>query len=203
MPFFPMFLFGSMWGGFFALMSTLVRFGIMCALASIVLLIAGDYVERVSTHAAAEPIKAGFVGLLAQLLFIPLLATTIVLLVVTIIGIPLLVLVPFAILALLVLCVVGFTAVAHHVGRLVSARLGSTPPNPYLTAIVGIVAVMSPILVGRILGLAGGLLFPLTAALAFLGFVVEYVAWTVGLGAVALSRFTRGPSVSAPPAPAA
>jgi hypothetical protein len=32
---------------------------------------------------------------------------------------------------------------------------------------------------------------PLTWALLLLGFFVEYVAWTVGLGAIALLRFGR------------
>jgi hypothetical protein len=45
------------------------------------------------------------------------------------------------------------------------------------------------VLVARLLGLASGLLFPITAVLAALGFAFEYVVWTVGLGAVALLRF--------------
>jgi len=180
-----------MWGGLFSLMSTLMRLCVLCILASLVLLVAGDYVERVGARAAAEPIKAGVVGVLAQLLCIPVLIVLVLFLVVTIIGIPLLVLVPFALLALAVVFVVGFTAVAQYVGRLVSTRLGSTPPNMYLTAIIGIIVVMSPVLLGRVVGLGDGLVFPITAALLFLGFLVEYVAWTVGFGAVALSRFDR------------
>jgi hypothetical protein len=51
--------------------------------------------------------------------------------------------------------------------------------------------VLSPVILGRLIGLTGGLLFPLTLALAVLGFLLEYVAWTVGFGAVALLRFDR------------
>jgi hypothetical protein len=63
--------------------------------------------------------------------------------------------------------------------------------NPQLTAIVGILVVMSPLIVGRILGVGGPMLLPLTLPVLFIGFVAEYLAWTVGVGAVALNRFDR------------
>jgi len=62
---------------------------------------------RISARAAAQPLKAGAIGLLAQLLFLPLLIVTIVLLVVTIIGIPLLVLIPFVLLGLVAVPLLG------------------------------------------------------------------------------------------------
>jgi hypothetical protein len=196
----PTLMWGSMWGGLFSLFSTLMRCAILCLLASLVLLVAGDYVERVGARAAAEPVKAGIVGLLAQLLFLPILIVLVLFLVITIVGIPLLVLVPFAVLALALFFVVGFTAVASYVGRLVSDRLGSSRPNPYLTAIVGVIVVMSPLLLGRIIGLGDGIVFPITAVLIFVGFCVEYLAWTVGFGAVALNRFDRRQAQPSTPA---
>ena len=94
--------------GVFAV-STLVRVGMLCLLAALVLLFGRDYVARVGIRAAAEPLKAGAIGLLVQLLFLPLLIVTILLFVITIVGIPLLILIPFAILLLMVLALVGFT----------------------------------------------------------------------------------------------
>jgi hypothetical protein len=186
--------------GLLALMSTLARVAVLCVLASLVLLVGREYVERVGARAVAEPLKAGVIGLLAQLLFIPLLVITILVLVVTIIGIPLLVLVPFAVLALAVIGLVGFTAVASYLGRLINRRFSWSGDNPYLTVVIGIVMVVSPVLIARLIGLAGILVFPITGTLAFLGFLLEYVAWTVGFGAVALLRFARpsGPLASAP-----
>lgn len=191
-PFGPaMFFWDSMWGGLFAFVTTLIRIAILCILASLVLLVGHDYVERISARAAAEPVKAGLVGLLAQLLFLPLLLVTIVVLVVTIIGIPFLALVPFVVLGLVVLLIVGFTSVAYQVGRLVSARLASAPLNPYLTAIVGILALLAPVLLGRVLGIGGALLLPLALPVLLIGFLAEYLAWTVGFGAVALNQFDK------------
>jgi hypothetical protein len=178
-------------GSLFALASTMARFIVLCVLVSLVMLIGHEHVERVGARAAAEPIKAGLIGVLAQLLFVPLLVVTVVVLVVTIIGIPLLALLPFAFLALAVVFLVGFSAVAYDLGRIVTARLGWSSQNPYATAIIGIIVVLSPVLLGRLIGLTGALLFPVTLALAVLGFLLEYVAWTVGFGAVALLRFDR------------
>jgi hypothetical protein len=188
--------------GLLALMSTLARVAVLCVLASLVLLVGGEYVERVGARAVAEPVKAGAIGLLAQLLFIPMLVITILLLVVTIIGIPLLVLVPFAVLALAVIGLVGFTAVASYLGRLVNYRFDWAGANPYQTVVIGIVLLISPVLIARLIGLAGILVFPITGTLAFLGFLLEYAAWTVGFGAVALLRFAR-PGRTLPSAPVA
>ena len=35
------------------------------------------------------------------------------------------------------------------------------------------------------------MLFPLAMTLGIAGFVIEYLAWTIGFGAVALTRFRR------------
>ena len=137
-------LFGSAFGSFFALISTGTRLAIYCILASFVLLFGRGYVERVSVRAASEPMKAGVVGFLIQLLFFPVLVASIVVMVVTIIGIPLLVLVPFALLAFALLCFVGFTAVAYDVGRLATTRFGWDGQNPYLVAAMGMACFCRP-----------------------------------------------------------
>jgi len=188
--------------GVIALMGTLMRVLVLSALTSIVLFAGRDFVEQVGARAAAEPLKAGIVGLLAQMLFGPLIILTIVVFVITIIGIPLLLLIPFAILAFGVVMLIGFTAVAYNLGRLANTRFAWAHDNPYLTAITGILLLVSPLLIARILGLADWILFPITGTLVFLGLVAEYLAWTVGFGAVALQRF-GGSQPSAVPPPAA
>ena len=179
----------------FALMSTLARVAVLFVLVSLVLLVGRDYVEQVGARAVAEPVKSGAIGFLAQILFVPVLVITILILVVTIVGIPFLVLIPFAILALAVIGLIGFTAVSYNLGRFVHQRLAWSDDNPYLMAATGIALVISPVLIARLLGLGGGWLFPITGTLIFLGFLLEYLAWTVGFGAVALSRFAQSRSV--------
>lgn len=178
---------GSMVGAAFALVFTLTRLAILCLLAALVVLFGRGYMERTADHAATDTVKAGAIGFLAQLLFLPVLVITIVVLVMTIIGIPLLLLLPFVFLGLGVVAVIGFTAVGYRLGQLLLVRMGWPTDNPYMTAIAGIVLVMSPLLVARLLGL----IVPFTFGLGLIGMLLEYAAWTVGFGAVALTRFGR------------
>jgi hypothetical protein len=178
---------GSLVGAAFALVFTLTRLAILCLLAALVVLFGRSYMERTADHAASETVKAGAIGFLAQLLFLPVLVITIVVLVMTIIGIPLLLLLPFVFLGLGVVAVIGFTSVGYRLGQLFLTRMGWAADNPYTTAIAGIVLVMSPLLLARLLGL----ILPFTFGLGLIGMLLEYAAWTVGFGAVALTRFGR------------
>lgn len=179
-------------GRTFSLVATLVRVGVLCLLAALVVLFGRDYTERIAERAVAEPLKAGAVGFLAQILFVPVLIVTVILFAVTIIGIPLLALIPFAILGLIVLALVGFTAVAAHVGRVVTARFGWTEYGAIATTVIGVFVVSFATILGRVVGLAGGPFWFLATGLMGVGLLVEYLAWTVGMGAVALARFGRG-----------
>ena len=175
----------------FQLGSTLVRVAILCLFASLVVLLARERVERVSRRAAEETFKAGVVGVLAELLSLPLLIITIVTLVITLVGIPLLLLLPFAFLFVGVMALVGFTGVAHLAGQWLLSRCGSAEAGPYAATTAGILLICSPILFARLVAMAGIPLYPMTFGLGFLGFAAEYLAWTIGFGAVALVRFGR------------
>lgn len=193
--------FGDFWpgpalGSVISLMATMGRLSILTLFALLVVLLGREYVEDIGARAAAEPVKAGAVGVLSQLLFLPLLVITIVMLVITIIGIPLLILIPFILLGLVVVSLVGFTAVAQRIGRLVTGRFGWTR-GPYATTFTGIVVILSPVLVARLAGLAGGTAFPMSFGLGLAGAIFEYLVWTVGFGAVAIAWLAsrRSPSV--------
>jgi len=181
---------GIFWSGmlpFLGAVSTLVRVVMLIVFGCIVMLVAGEVANRIGDRAAAEPVKAGLTGLVAELLFVPLLIMTVVLLVITILGIPLLLLVPFAVLALLVVFLIGFTGVATRVGGLIGPRVGWTNIGPYLTTVLGIVFLLLPILLARLLG-AFGVNF-IALPLLVVGVLIEYLAWTVGFGAAALTYF--------------
>jgi len=188
--------------GWFKLFGTLLRLGLVMLLATLVALVAARPVERIGLRASQEPWLSGFTGLLAQLLFVPVLVLTIVILAVSLIGIPLLVLVPFGVIAFLLAVLIGFTGVALRLGRWAVG-----PDRPIFVAMaVGIVLVAVVTLAARVLALVPAPLWPITWMIGVLGFLVEYVAWSVGLGAALLSRFgTRGapydPPVAPPPIP--
>ncbi|MCH7748498.1 MAG: hypothetical protein IH939_10415 [Acidobacteria bacterium] len=185
------------------LVGTLIRFAFFGLLGSVVLLVAAQSAERVARRVALEPVKAGVVGFLAQLLFVPLLVTGIILLVVTIIGIPLLVLVPVVLVGVLVVMVLGFTGVAQGVGQRLGGGVGQGHRSAFVLFWLGLALVMTPTLFGEALGLMPGPVGFFAVMLGIIGFVVEYVAWTTGLGAVILNRFGGEPAAvaGAPPPP--
>jgi hypothetical protein len=194
----------EMFGGWFKLAGTLLRISLVLLLAFLVLIIAKPPVERIAERAGRDPWLSGFTGLLAQLLFVPVLVITVVVLSISIIGIPLLVLVPFAVIAFLIAILIGFTGVALRVGRW---AVGPDRP-PFVALAVGVVLIAAIALLARGLSLLPVPLWPITWFVAVVGFLAEYVAWTVGLGAALLTRFgTRGPlepydaPVTPPPLP--
>jgi hypothetical protein len=195
-------MWGSMVGAAFALAFTLTRLAVLCLLAALVVLFAQSYMERAGARAAADPLKAGAIGLLAQLLFLPILVITVVVLIMTIVGIPLLLLIPFVILGLAVVGLVGFTGVAHRLGHLALSRFGRSVDNPYLTSIAGIILVLSPLLLARLIGLVGNGGAPFSMGLGVAGTLLEYLVWTVGFGAVALMRFSGSAPLASAPATA-
>ena len=183
------------------LVGALMRFAFFGLLGSVVLLVSAGSSERVARRVALEPVKAGFVGFLAQLLFVPLLVTGIILLVITIIGIPLLILVPVVLVGALVVMVLGFTGVAQGLGQLLGGGEGHGHRSVFVLFWLGLTIVMIPTLFGEALGLMPGPWGFFAVMLGIIGFVVEYVAWTTGVGAVILNRLGGEPAPPPPPIP--
>ncbi len=188
---------------FWELISLLVLGLLVC----LCLLIARRSVERADHIVATEPWIAGLVGFLAQLLFIPLLVVVTILLAITIIGCALFLLYPFLFIALLLAALVGYTAVAYRLGRVLEARFGRSFGSAYGVAMIGVVAIQIWAIFSHLLGIGGGPLDFIAFILLAFGAAVEYVAWTVGFGAVLLAWF-RGPNrwrrtAAAPPMPVA
>lgn len=172
------------------LTGTLVRVMLLILLTTLVLFVAKPPVEQIADRVAADPVKSWFVGFLAEMLFIPVLIMAAVVLAISIIGIPLLLLLPVAIVALLVVMLVGFTAVAYHIGRLLQDKVDALRSRPYAATFAGILLIVSPVLLARLVGLTGDLGF-VVWPIAAVGFLLEYSVWTAGLGAAALVRFNR------------
>lgn len=171
------------------LFGTLIRISVLGLLAVLVLLVAPGPVERICREAADRPWKAGLVGLLAQLLFVPSLVASAIVLVISIVGIPLLAALPVVVLAFAVALLAGFTAVGCSIGRWMFSRAGGGDAARVGALLVGLALVWSLTVAGRVAGLAGPAARPLVAMILLAGFLVEYVVWTIGLGAVLLTRF--------------
>ena len=194
-------LFGTLASRVERVVTTIVRVLMFILFALIVMAVGQRPVQQIAARIGAEPVRSGLVGLLAEILFVPVLVVTILALVVSIIGIPLLVLVPFGIILIGIVMLVGFTGAAYMVGTWTLDRFGRTERNPYLTAAIGIVMIAGLTLIGRLFALAvGGVGAPFYIA----GYVLEYLAWTVGFGAaiqtwIQMRRRPSAPAMTTPP----
>ncbi len=181
---------GGPWRAF-RLFGTLVRMALFALLATIVLLAAPRAVRRVEFAVTSQPWKSALVGLLAQLVFVPVVVLVVVVLAISIIGIPLLVLVPFGVLAFFVALVLGFTGAACALARLFEHRPSAAELGVFSALAAGLAMIWGLTLLGRIVGLGGGPLALIAVVLIFVGFLIEYAAWTLGLGGALITRFGR------------
>jgi hypothetical protein len=180
----------DMFSGWFRLFGTGIRIALLLLVTLIIVIAAERPVSRIASRAGYEPWLSGFVGLLAEILFVPILVVTVVFLSISIIGIPLLLLIPFALVALLFGILMGFAGVARQVGQwTVGVERG-----PALATTVGVVLITAGAILARLLWLIPGPIWPLAAVVGAIGLVIEYVAWTVGLGALLLTRFGTQPT---------
>ena len=192
-------LFGTVASRVGTLATTIARVLMFMLFLLIVTAVGQRPVQQIAARIAAEPLRAGLVGLLAEILFVPVLVLTIIGLVISIIGIPLLILVPFGIVLVGVVMLVGFTGAAHIAGGWVLDRFGRTERNPYVVVATGVIVIAGVTLIGRLFALAvGGFGAPLYVA----GYLIEYLAWTVGFGAAILAWLQTRRAAAAPVVPA-
>lgn len=190
--------FGDRVGSFAVTTARLLLF-ILLGLIAVALL--RHPVERIAAKAASDPIRSTLVGLLAEILFVPVLLVTIFALVVSIVGIPLLVLVPFAVVLLGLVMLVGFTGAAYQAGSIVLHRFGRDDQNPYLAVAAGTVVIAAVTLFAKLVSMVGG--FFVGIPFTFVGYVIEYLAWTMGFGAAILAWFNLRNKSTSPPISAA
>jgi hypothetical protein len=180
---------------------------VLILIGALAAVIARHPLERMSAAAAAEPWKAAVVGLLAVVLFVPAILIVLVLLAVSIVGIPLLLLWPFAVLACIFAAFFGYLAAAHALARWAEGRFGWRLGGPVTTVVLGLFLLHGAWLMARLVDVVdssrdiGGFL---RIMLLLFWMLVNLCAAFVGIGGVLLAR--RGgpaplPAVTAlPPA---
>ncbi|MEZ5333000.1 MAG: polymer-forming cytoskeletal protein [Thermoanaerobaculia bacterium] len=167
-------------------------------LASIALLVARRPIERMERRIEHEVWKAGLTGLLAQVLAIPVLVLVCVVLAISVIGIPVLLLVPFALVFIALAAFGGFVAMARVIGRWLERRFGRDLGGPYAELLAGLAMVYVFSLVGHLLN-AGPLPLRFMAGMSLvIGTLIWYAAWTIGFGASILTRFGTAASWERP-----
>jgi hypothetical protein len=193
----PTIRFGEM-GRWLGLAGTITRIAVLGLLMMAMVAVARARVARVGRAAGAEPLRAMLIGLAAEIFFIPFLIAASIGLMITIIGIPFVaILVPIAIIVAVFAFVLGFTALACRLGEWVEDRLGWQPGNAFVATAIGFAILLAPTLVARFVDFApwGA---PVTIALIVVGMTVEFLAWTMGLGAAIITGLGRWYTVPPP-----
>jgi hypothetical protein len=179
---------------------TLLRLLAIAAGVALVTVLARGRTDRIGAAAVASPLRAALVGVVTQLLFVPLLLLVSIVLAVTIIGLPFLaVVVPLAVLLMLGAMLLGFTSVVQRLGRAAGGGL-ALGDSALVAALFGLALLVLPTLAARLLGVGPEMLRWTGVALLVVGTAVEYVAWTVGLGAAMMTGLGRW-AIVPPPVP--
>jgi hypothetical protein len=184
------FTFGP-FGALTRLIGTTFRLVLLALVAGLALVLARRAVEGSAQRIADEPVRTTLVGLLAWALFVPVFVLAAVVLSISIIGIPLLILLPFAAFILVLMAIVGFSGTASAVGQRTRRRFGMSTPSAFADVCLGIVIILLPVLVGRVIALAGWTVSPIVFLLVATGVAVEFLAWSSGFGAVLTNVFSR------------
>jgi hypothetical protein len=188
-------------GRWLTLLGALFRVALLGLVMALVLLVARAPVARIGRSAGAEPVRAFLVGLAATIFFVPLLIAASIALIFTIIGIPLVaVLIPGALCLAFVALVLGFTSMACRMGEWVEDRLGWRGHSALLAATIGLLIIVGPSMLSRILGVGPGPIRALAIGLLMAGVAFEFIIWTIGLGATLMTGFGRW-STAPPPVP--
>lgn len=178
-------------GAFPRLLGTGFRLLLLLLFTSLALVIARPAVDGSAQRISDNPLKATVLGLAAEVLFVPLVTLTSIVLALTIIGIPLLLLVPVVVLLLVIFAFIGFTGAAQAMGQLARRRFQLGAPSTFGDVWIGVVLILLPVLLGRLVALGGFVTGPFAFVLVAVGIAFEFLVWSAGLGAVLANTFSR------------
>ena len=183
--------------------------GLLIVLAGLVLLVAPKGVDRVRAATVSDPLIMLVVGFGIEVLVLPALVVASILLAVTVIGIPFAILLwPAALVALALALVLGYTGAAAAAGDWFRNRFqgaSGIAAGSFGALALGVLTIQALALVADLLGFLG-LPWFFRFMFGFPGFVIWYLAWTIGLGAACMtafgtSRFGAKAAQTVPPEP--
>jgi hypothetical protein len=188
------------WWPFAALSATVLRLTLVFVISLLLTVVAPGWIRSMGMRASSA-LSSGLVGAVAEVLFVPALIAVVIGLTISIVGIPLLGAIPFVLALGALAWTGGFAAVAVCLGA--RLRGGSVATSPVLAAdlLIGFLAISSLTILAYVISIGPGWMTPLGWMMRAGGIAVEYVAWTIGLGAALSGRFVRS-SPMRPPMPA-
>lgn len=189
----------SVWWPFASLGAMVLRLGMVLTISLLLTLIAPGWIRSMAGRAASAG-SSGFLGAIVEVLFVPAMLIVVIALLISVIGIPLLAAIPFVLAAGALLWIGGFASVAVAVGARLRGSRGDHSSAPFLDLLTGFLAITGVTIAAHFIALAPGWMGPFAWVVQTAGLVIEYVAWTVGLGA-ALATLVVGRRFAPPPVP--
>ena len=188
------------WLAALALFATVSRLLLVLIGALGLALLAPDWVRRISWRAADGLASSAAIGLACQVGFVPALVLVVVALAMTVVGIPLIGLVPFLVAAAMVAGTAGFTAVAARIGARLRGTTVEASGALALDVLIGFVAVSAVTVAAQVSAVAPPWGGPMTWGLSGIGLFVEYAVWTIGIGAACATALARWKGPTSAPA---
>ncbi len=198
-------------GRLFEFIRAVVFTGLLVSVCGLVLLVAPKGVDRIRSAAVTNPLTMLFAGLGVAILFLPALFVASLLLLVTIVGIPFAILLwPAALGALTAALVLGYTGSATAAGNWCRNRFrgaSGIAAGSFGALALGVLTIQALALAADLLGFLG-LPWFFRAMFGLPGLLILLLAWTIGLGAVFMTRFgtsyyVAGTAQPLPPTPPA
>jgi hypothetical protein len=189
------------WWAAFAFGATLLRLSVILIVAVLLTVLAPDWIQGMRVRAAASPLTAAAVGVAGEVLFIPAVVAITIALVVSVIGILLLMAFPLVLGTAALMWVAGFTAVAINIGAGLRGQGAESSVPRVIDLLVGLVVISAVTLIAHGMALAPGSLGPAVWAVRAVGWLIEWLAWTLGLGAALWSLLGGRQPVTPPPVP--
>jgi hypothetical protein len=191
------------WRGFWpfaALSATVLRLSLVLVISLLLTVVAPEWVRSMGVRASSA-LSSGLLGAVAEILLVPTLIAVVIGLAISIVGIPLLGAIPFALALGALAWTGGFAAVAACLGARLRGSSIDRSSSLVTDLLVGFIVITGLTIVGHVISVGPGWMTPFGWMTQAAGIAVEYVAWTIGLGAALSGRFVRPRATPPMPAP--
>jgi hypothetical protein len=186
-------------------LSILAVYAVLLGIGFAVVFFGRKYLEGVADTARHATLQSALVGLAGTFLILPAFILGAIALTISIVGIPLLIAwLPLFPVAVVVALLFGYLAVAHAAGEALAERrfYGGDlfkRANSYYYLLTGVGLLLALYIAANLVEMAGPWLGFISGLLMFLAVVLTWAAFTIGFGAVLLSRGGTRPKVTRPP----
>jgi hypothetical protein len=183
---------GRIWWEGAALAFTIGRFVVVLLLSIAVVLMAPRSTASIAARVMSAPVGSAVAGFAGEMLFAPAFICLAIILIITIVGIPLLLGLPLLMAAFACAWVAGYAVITGLIG----SRLRGTDWYVHgigpIDVFLGSCVLSGVTIVGQALMLSPGWFAPFAMLVRGTGWTIEYIAWTVGLGAALMAWFRPG-----------